>query len=147
MKAKCIRRRAMTLFEVIVVLFIIMTIGTVVGRNMKGGFEAGKCFKSEQGSKTVYEILTMEMAQGSSLAEVLESPEKVLEKSSLTNHPKQMLKDGWGDCYEIVSTDDGDIKVVSQKFLNIKRKTLSEEQLADQYPWMVHGQVDSKIST
>ncbi len=57
-------RRAMTLLEIMIVIFIIGIISSVIGYNMKGSLEKAKAFKTTEGIKKITEIFELELAQG-----------------------------------------------------------------------------------
>jgi len=135
------KKHPLTLLEIMVVIFIIGIIGTVVGVNMKGGLEQSKAFKSEKGSKQVYDILTLEMAKGDLdfTALTYEVVKAAISSSGLANDAKKLLDDGWGKPYEIKVTLDGsDVRVVSKTFAQFirKKKKISAKAFNEKYPWM-----------
>lgn len=95
------RKRAMTLLEVMIVIFIIGIISSVIGYNMKGSLEKAKAFKTKEGIKKLHEIFDLEIASGTMLRDVLENAEAILKASGLVNNPRDLLKDGWGVPYDI----------------------------------------------
>ena len=116
------KRYAMTLMEIMIVIFIITTIVGVLGVNMKGSMEKGKAFKSVQGGRQIYEVLTMELAQGNcDEKEVRDHPETVLANSGLVRKAEQLLKDGWGKPYEI-TCKNGDVRIKSTKYEEYAKK-------------------------
>ncbi|MBM3200894.1 MAG: type II secretion system protein [Chlamydiae bacterium] len=130
--------RPMTLLEIMIVIFIIGIIGSVIGYSMKGSLEEGKAFKSEQGSKQVYEILTLEMAKGGKLEDILANPLKYLESSGFAKNPKSLLQDGWGGEYLIVKKGYDDIAVISMAYIKHREnKGKDIEDIKEKYPWMV----------
>jgi len=117
------KKRAMTLLEIMIVIFIIGIISSVIGYNMKGSLEKAKAFKTGEGIKKIKEIFELELAQGSAdLAEVVNQPAKVLENSGLVSNPKEMLKDGWGTPYKITASAKGAIQVKSAAFDKYQEK-------------------------
>jgi type II secretory pathway pseudopilin PulG len=136
MKVK--KKQPMTLLEIMIVIFIIGIIGSVIGYNMKGSLEEGKAFKSEQGSKQVYEILTLEMAKGGKLDDILANPSKYLENSGFAKNPKNLLQDGWGNDYLIMKKGYDDLAVVSSDYLKYKeKKGMDRDDIKEKFPWMV----------
>ena len=139
-----IKKRAITLLEMMIVIFIIGIIGSVVGYSMKGSLNEARAFKSEQGSKQVYDILMLSLANGGSLTQMIKSAEMVLEESGLVGHPKKMIKDGWNQRYVIKKTSENDIVVYSpqwRKYL-VEKKHLEEGQLHEMYPWAFPENLD-----
>ncbi len=125
------KKQAMTLLEVMIVIFIIGIISSVIGYNMKGSLNKAKAFKTTEGMKKILEIFELEIAQGSaSLQEVVSSPEDVLEGSGLVTSGKEMFKDGWGQPYEIRLSTSGRILLKSkayETFLKKQNKKLTKD--------------------
>lgn len=134
------QKRSMTLLEIMVVIFIIGIIGTVIGVNMKGSLEEGKAFKSEKGSKQVYEILTLEISKGNLNIESLSPADAIaaIKSSGFAVDPEKLLEDGWGKQYEILKTEDlSDIRIVSEGFVQyLKKKGQKATEIKKKYPWM-----------
>lgn len=126
---KKITKRAMTLLEIMIVIFIIGIIGSVVGYNMKGSLEEGKAFKSKEGARQIYEILTLEYARGDYTPEYIkEHLEEVLKHSGMVRNAKNLLKDGWGKDY-IVTFSKDDFKVKSERYFRYaKEKKVAVEK-------------------
>lgn len=116
------KRKAITLLEIMIVIFLIGLIGSVIGYNVKGSLEEGKAFRSEQGIERLHDILLMEMANGATVADILEDPEFYIKRSGLSSNPDKLLKDGWGRPYTIVQDGDFDIAIESQSYNNYKTK-------------------------
>jgi len=131
----------MTLLEIMVVIFIIGIVGTVIGVNMKGSLEQGKAFKSEKGSKQVYEILNLEIAKGNIEPAELNTKKAIqyIRDSGLAPDARKLMEDGWSHQYRILVKEDGtDIRVVSDSFINFLRtkKKLSPTKIQEKYFWM-----------
>ncbi|MCX6986998.1 MAG: type II secretion system protein [Chlamydiae bacterium] len=117
------KKRSFTLLEIMIVIFLIGLIGSVIGYNVKGSLDEGRAFRSEQGACQIRDILLLEVAKGYPLDKVLQDKEKFLRSSGLVKDVKKLLKDGWGDSYEIVSNRYGtDIIVRSSKLKAYKDK-------------------------
>ena len=137
------KKRAITLIEIMIVIFIIGLIGSVIGYNMKGSLDEGKAFKCEQGSKQVYDFIQLQMAQRrGTLDEVIENPKEALEATGFVARPDKLLKDGWNKEYVLEKIEDRDGKgpdfvVYSQNWYNFlkKKKKMSEVQMQEEYPW------------
>lgn len=136
------KKHPMTLIEIMIVIFIIGIIGSVIGYNMKGSLEEGKAFKSEQGSKQVYDILTLEIAKGSNIEDIVANPGRYLENSGFAKNPKKLLQDGWGQSYTIKQRGEDDLFIVSDNYLKYlqKKKQVDVEDLQEKYPWMADGE-------
>lgn len=114
------KKRAFTLLEIMVVVFLIGLIGSVVGYNMKGSLEEGKVFKTEQAKEQIEDLLNLQIAQGYPVSDVESDPGKYLQNAGHSK-PKNLLKDGWGQPFEIY-TVRGEIRVRSQKLKNYNEK-------------------------
>ena len=135
------KKRSMTLLEIMVVIFIIGLIGTVIGVNMKGSLEEGKAFKSEKGSKQVYDLLSLEVSRGSLQLSGLTHAKAIaaLSESGLASDVNKLIEDGWGKSYQLyVSEKDQEIRVVSENFSNYlqNKKKMRTSQIKKKYPWM-----------
>lgn len=112
---KKIKRNAMTLLEIMIVIFLIGLIGSVIGYNMKGSLDKGKMFKSEKGAEQIRDILLLEIAQGTPPEVAVSDHERILRDSGLFKDVDKILKDGWNQPYEIGLDDDGEIYVRSKQ--------------------------------
>jgi len=116
------KKSAITLLEIMIVIFLIGLIGSVIGYNVKGSLEEGKAFRSEQGAARLRDILLMEVANGTSAEEVVSNPKFYVKKSGLVSNPDKLLKDGWGHPYEIVAKNEYDLDVESKAYERYKAK-------------------------
>ncbi len=142
-----INKRAITLLEMMIVIFIIGIIGSVVGYSMKGSLNEGRAFKSEQGSKQVYDILMLSLANGSNMNQIVKSPEALLSESGLVSNPKKMIKDGWNQKFVIRKTSENDVVVYSpqwHKYL-VEKKKMDESELHENYPWAFPENLDEVL--
>jgi general secretion pathway protein G len=145
-----IKKRALTLIEIMIVIFIIGLIGSVIGYNMKGSLDEGKSFKSEQGSKQVYDFLTLQIAQKKdAFDKVLADPEEALRDTGFVNRADKLIKDGWNQKYIIEKIDvpegkDPDFIVFSKNWYNFlkNKKKLSNQEMQEEYPWAFHFDED-----
>ncbi len=132
-------KRAFTLLEMMLVIFLIGIVGSVIGYNMKGSLEQGKAFKSEQGSKQVYDILMLEVAKGVSIDDIVNSPRNCLLHSGLAKNADKMLKDGWNQAFVVSKTTGDDLRISSKKFEEyLRKKDYSEEHIEENYWWMIN---------
>jgi type II secretory pathway pseudopilin PulG len=112
-----IKKRYITLLDIMIVILLIGIITSVVGYNVKGSLEKGKIFKTEQAQKQIRDILLLEVAKGNDIDEVVKNHRKHLKDSGLIRDVKQMLKDGWGKEFLIsASKDKSDIDVISPTY-------------------------------
>lgn len=105
--------------EIMIVIFLIGLIGGVISYNMKGSMDEGRAFKSERGIEQVGDLLRLAIAKGASLKDVQERPEFYIKQAGIVKDAEKLLKDGWGQPYEIVQDDArADIIVRSKKLLD-----------------------------
>ncbi|MFY7843402.1 MAG: type II secretion system protein [Rhabdochlamydiaceae bacterium] len=109
------QKQFITLIEIMVVIFIIGLIGGVLGYNMKESMEQGKAFKSEHGAAKLKELLSLEVAHGADIETVTNDPLFYLKQSNLSRDPEKLLKDGWGERFDITH-EGGDVIVKSSKY-------------------------------
>lgn len=96
------KKRAISLLEIMIVIFLIALIGGVVGYNMKGSMDKGKAFKTKEAMSRVKEILYLVASENQlSLEEVVNNKEENLRKSGMVKNPSELLKDGWGNPFKI----------------------------------------------
>lgn len=112
MKRK-IRRRFVTLVEMMIVMFLIALITGVVAYNYRASLEKGRVFASEQGVERVRQILEISVAENPDVMDTISGGhwQDVAKSSPLFND--KLLKDGWGYDYQ-VSVNNGAIDVQSQ---------------------------------
>ncbi len=122
-------RRAMTLLEIMIVIFIIGIISSVIGYNMKGSLEKAKAFKTTEGIKKITEIFELELAQGTTTTQkIITNPAAVLDSSGFVTNPNEFLKDGWGIPYKITITRSGKLKISSEAYTAYETKKKIKNQ-------------------
>lgn len=108
------KKRALTLLEIMIVIFLIGLIGSVIGYNMKGSLEEGKAFRTRQGIEQIRDILLLEVAKGTDIDTVVAKPEVYLENSGMVKNVSKLIEDGWGHRYNIRKKYTSDIAVSSE---------------------------------
>ena len=131
------KRRAVTLIEIMIVIFIIGLIGSVIGYNMKGSLDEGKAFKSEHGSRQVYDYIQLQLSKVSNIQAILDDTEKALRDTGFVSRPDKLLQDGWGRPYVIEEGKGNEFIVYSEAWHTFlkKKKQMSETALQKEYPW------------
>ena len=117
-----IKKKPMTLLEIMIVIFLIGLISSVIGYNMKGSLDKGRVFKTKQGAEQVRDLLLLEVAQGNPVDDVVSNPDRYLLSSGVVKNVDKMLKDGWNEPFEIFLDDFGQIQVVSKKLQAYEEK-------------------------
>ena len=93
------KKRAFTLLEIIIVIFLITLITGAIGYNMKGTLDKGRAFRTEQAIDQLHDLLLMCVADGEKTEEVAAKPEFYIKKYGFAKHPGKLIVDGWG--YEL----------------------------------------------
>jgi len=120
MLKKSIKRRYVTLIEMMIVMFLIALITGVVAYNYRGSLEEGKAFKTKAAIDKIETILNLELAKNP--GQNVDDWKTIITRSPLVHDPKSLFKDGWGGDYNVgVNNETGGVEVVSQKFEEYKR--------------------------
>jgi type II secretory pathway pseudopilin PulG len=118
-------RRAITLIEIMIVIFLIGIIGGTLAFNMRGSMDQGRAFKTEQTIARVHDILMLEYAStDKNLDEIAKEWKDILSKSPLVNNKgKDLLTDGWKKDLKVeVDTQNEDLVISSEKLDSFTKK-------------------------
>jgi len=114
MKVHKLKKRFITLIEMMIVMFLIAMITGVIAYNYTGSLEEGKAFKTKNGIEKIKTIVDLHMATSSS--ESSANIPSIIESSPLVKNPEELLKDGWGQHYRFDKDEKGDLLVISEKY-------------------------------
>lgn len=115
-----IKRRYITLIEIMIVMFLIALITGVIAYNYRGSLEEGKAFKTRAAIEKIQTILSLEIANHpEKKANITSEWKNIIEKSPLVHDPKALEKDGWGEEYQVEINPDTDAIQVTSKRLNV----------------------------
>lgn len=118
---KSCKKRNLTLIEIMIVMFLIMLIMGVVAYNYRGALDEGKAFKTKAGIDSIENILEMSIAQNPDYIDHISSDWiKIVETSPTVKNPASLVKDGWGEYYQ-VHVEDGRVVVTSRRFEDYKK--------------------------
>ena len=95
------RKKALTLLEILVVIFLITLITATIGYNMRGTLDRGRAFRTEQAMAELRDLLMLSVADGSDIEKVCANPLQYLKDSELAKDPEKLVKDGWNQKFEI----------------------------------------------
>lgn len=99
------KKRALSLLEIMIVIFLITLITGAVGYNMKGSLSKGRELRTEQGKEQLHDLLLICLEESSDNADkIAKSPVKYLKESGLAKNPEKLILDGWGEKYKITPT-------------------------------------------
>jgi len=122
MSKMIVRRRYITLIEMIIVITLIGIIMGALAWRYTGALDKGKAFKTETGMARLETILNLAVAERPGIINDIDSEwKKVVEQSPLVDDPNKLIYDGWGEEYD-VSVEDGEIIVRSQNYENYRRE-------------------------
>lgn len=110
------KKRALTLIEIMIVIFLITLVTGAIGYNMKGSLDKGKRFRTIQARDQLNDLLLICLDESNATAEqIAKEPETYLTKSGLAKDPKNLLKDGWGELFDIKeNADKNGFKITSK---------------------------------
>ncbi|MBX7067112.1 MAG: type II secretion system GspH family protein [Parachlamydiales bacterium] len=97
------KKRTLTLIEIMIVILLITIIGGAVGYNMKGSLDKGKKFRTEQGKEQLRNLLLMCLDDEKDVTgeQLASNPAYWLKKSGLAKDADKAIVDGWGKKYTI----------------------------------------------
>lgn len=105
---KKIKKRSLTLIEIMVVIALIGIIGSVLGVNMKKSMDKAKAFKAKAHAQKIEDALNIYYAENSeSPDEVIANAHGILKESGLFKDEKDLLKDPYGKPIEIIFDNGG----------------------------------------
>lgn len=111
-----VKKRYITLIEIMIVMFLIALITGVLAYNYRGSLEEGKAFKTKEAMQRLENYLSLAVAQDPSLLEDIDTNWKsIIEHSPLVANPKTLEVDGWGYEYR-VENQDGRIVISSEGY-------------------------------
>lgn len=118
-----IQRRFVTLIEMMIVMFLIALITGVIAYNYRGTLDEGKAFKTKTGIEKIETILNLEVSKNPQLANQIQNEwQNVIRASPLVHDPNALIKDGWGEDYQVgIDSETGAVQVYSRKFEEYKR--------------------------
>lgn len=117
MKKFQFKKRFITLVEMMIVMFLIAMITGVIAYNYTGSLDEGKAFKTKNGIDKIHTILDLHMASNPEDRDSIDSRwQTIVEGSQLVKNSKELIKDGWGDDYNVSKNDSGDLVIVSRKY-------------------------------
>lgn len=118
-----VKRRFITLIEIMIVMFLIALITGVLAYNYRGSLEEGKVFKVKAAAEKLETILNLAVAQDpAKLEDIEENWKHIVETSPLVKSPKELEVDPWGKEYKIEKDNEGHIQVLSEGYADYLRK-------------------------
>ncbi len=127
MHCKNVKRRFVTLIEMMIVMFLIALITGVVAYNYRGSLDEGKAFKTSTAITKLETILNLAVAKNPEIREgITSSWKEIIKASPLVQDPNSLIKDGWGEDYQVeVNQETGAVEVSSAKYTEYKHSHLT----------------------
>lgn len=116
------QRRFVTLIEMMIVMFLIALITGVVAYNYRGSLDEGKVFKTTTAMEKISTLLNLEIAKNPDLRDnIVSNWTQVVRASPMVQDPKPLLRDAWGEEYQVsVDPESGLVIVESRKLTEYK---------------------------
>ena len=115
------KKRALTLIEIMIVIFLITLITGAIGYNMKGSMDKGKKFRTEQAKAQLHDLLLICLDEVPDADKIAANPYHYLKESGLAKDPRNLLKDGWGAAFDIkVTANKKDFEITSKNMPDSK---------------------------
>ena len=109
------KKKALTLLEIIIVIFLITLITGAIGYSMKGSLDKGRVFKTQSAMQQLRDLFLMAVAEGEVGEEVAKNPKLALQKLGLAKDPDKLVVDGWGVAFEVTyNKKKNDFTIVSK---------------------------------
>lgn len=120
---KSLKRRFVTLIEMMIVMFLIALITGVVAYNYRGTLEEGKAFKTKAGMEKLETILSLMLADNPDADFSQGSWQEYVKHSPIVQNANTLIKDGWGEEYTVsFDAEHNVIKVSSKRYEDYKRR-------------------------
>jgi len=111
-----LKKRFLTLIEMMIVMFIIAMITGVLAYRYTGSLDEGRAFKTKVAIERLSTILNLKAADNPEfLDDVTSQWQDAVVASPLVSNPRDFLRDGWGGEF-VVTNEDGVIVVHSPSY-------------------------------
>jgi general secretion pathway protein G len=118
------KKKALTLLEIIIVIFLITLITGAIGYSMKGTLDKGRVFRTEQAIEQLRDLFLMCLAEGESADDIIRDPVGTLQKFGLAKNPQKIVEDGWGKKFNLsLARGKKDFIITSDNLNNYREKT------------------------
>jgi general secretion pathway protein G len=123
------KKRALTLLEIMIVIFLITLITGTIGYNMRGTLDKGRAFRTERAKEQLHDLLLICLAESDkTAAQIASDPSEYLKQTGLAKDPKGLILDGWKEPFKITVNPSGtDFNIKSDKLIAYNAKTKRNE--------------------
>lgn len=113
-----IKRRNITLIEVMIVMLLIALFTGVVAYNYSGSLDVGKANTTKMAMDKLESTLALILAEHPEYTDKIESEWQNLVRSSpIVKNPDSLIRDGWGHTFEVtVDSQSDNISIYSRKY-------------------------------
>lgn len=117
------KKRALTLIEIMIVIFLITLITGAIGYSMRGTLDKGRAFRTKQGKEQLHDLLLICLAESknANAEDIAKRPGDYLKGLGLAKDPKNLIKDGWKEDFKITANGN-DFTIVSEAWNNYKAR-------------------------
>jgi general secretion pathway protein G len=113
---KQIKKRYITLIEIMIVMFLIALITGALAYRFGGALEKGYAFKTKANIERLDAILNLGVAEHPDYMQDIQSNwKRIVDESPLVKDPESLKADGWGVEFK-VGEEDGKIEIHSDKY-------------------------------
>lgn len=122
------KKRALTLLEIMIVIFLITLITGTIGYSMRGTLDKGRAFRTEQAETQLHDLLLICLAEKGDAESIAARPLEYLKQLGLAKDPKKLLQDGWKEDFHITAiANKSDFKIHSDAYERYERKNKQNE--------------------
>ncbi len=112
-----VKRRMITLIEIMIVMFLIALIMGVLAYNYRGSMDEGKAFKTKAAIEKIETILNLYVSEHpDQLNSVTSDWQNIIRGSPLVSNVNALLTDGWGSPFQVTLDEQSAVHVSSQKY-------------------------------
>ncbi|OGN64007.1 MAG: hypothetical protein A3E80_00480 [Chlamydiae bacterium RIFCSPHIGHO2_12_FULL_49_9] len=127
------KKRTLTLLEIMIVIFLITLITGAIGYNMRGTLDRGRVFRTEQAKEQLRDLLLICLAENPDAEAIAKKPVYYLKKTGLAKDPENLIKDGWKKEFSIKATKDkSDFDIRSEALDAYKKKKGILDETSDE---------------
>ncbi len=127
------KKRAFTLLEIMIVIFLITLITGAVGYNMKGSLDKGRSFRTELAKEQLHDLLLICVEEGADGDAVAKDPADFLKRHNLAKNCDKIVQDGWGVEFSIrYDRSKNDFKIGSAAHDQYKKKNNPEASFSEE---------------
>ncbi len=127
------KKRALSLLEIMIVIFLITLITGTIGYSMRGTLDKGRAFRTQQAQEQLHDLLLICLAEKGDAEAITKDPLHYLNTLGLAKDPDNLIVDGWKVKFDITtnqSKNDFNIKSAAlEKYkakLNKQKKSVTD---------------------